>query len=128
MDIIFIDKMSDKIINQATALISQILTCNENPTDEMLKLLEDGRICLVAVEGDDLLGLVGAIPQYSHAWELHPLVVEKTCRGNGVGRTLLSALEAELAGRGILTIYLGSDDEEFKTSLSEGDLFEDTYY
>ena len=36
-------------------------------------------------------------------------------------------LEQEAAARGCLTLYLGTDDEFFQTSLSQGDLFEDTF-
>jgi aminoglycoside 6'-N-acetyltransferase I len=69
------------------------------------------RICLVARAGEDVLGWVGAIPQYSHAWELHPLVVRADARRRGIGRALVAALEARLRERGALTLYLGTDDE-----------------
>ena len=44
-----------------------------------------------------------------------------------MGRALVAALEEECAKRGCLTLYLGTDDEFFQTSLSQGDLFEDTF-
>jgi len=127
MRILHIDKNDKKISFQAIALVNQILTCSEDPKEEMQMILNDERICLVAVEGEKLLGFVGAIPQYPYAWELHPLVVDEAWRKKGVGQALLSELEIELAAKGVLTIYLGTDDEEFKTSLSEGDLFDDTF-
>jgi aminoglycoside 6'-N-acetyltransferase I len=69
------------------------------------------RVCLVARAGNDVLGWVGAIPQYTHAWELHPLVVRADARRQGIGRALVAALEARLRERGALTLYLGADDE-----------------
>lgn len=39
----------------------------------------------------------------------------------------MAALEEEVYKQGGIIIYLGTDDEDGKTSLSEGDLFEDTY-
>lgn len=118
------------ILKQAELLLSRTFECyqpDKAAEEEMGNILGDERVCLVALEGEQLLGFVGAIPQYSHAWELHPLVVEEACRQQGIGRALVTALEEMLAGRGVLTIYLGTDDDECKTSLSEGDLFEDTY-
>ena len=81
----------------------------------------------MAIEEGRLAGFVGAMPQYSHAWELHPLAVRKDCRGRGIGRALLRALEAECASRGILTLYLGTDDEFGETSLGNTDLYSNTY-
>ena len=69
------------------------------------------RVCLAARAGAEILGWVGAIPQYSHAWELHPLVVRGDARRQGIGRALVTALEARVRERGALTLYLGTDDE-----------------
>lgn len=69
------------------------------------------RICLAARAGEEVLGWVGAMPSYSHAWELHPLVVRENARRRGIGRALVAALEERLRGRDVLTLYLGTDDE-----------------
>lgn len=99
--------------------------CAEEEVDDCLS---EGRIALVALEGDRVLGFVGAIPQYENTgWELHPLVVDKICRSRGVGRALMATLEARLREKGCLTVYLGSDDEFGQTSLSDTNLFEDTF-
>jgi len=96
--------------------------------EEVDTCLSEGRIALVSLEGDRVLGFVGAIPQYENTgWELHPLVVDKICRSRGVGRALVAALEARLREKGCLTVYLGTDDEFGQTSLSDTDLFENTY-
>ena len=95
---------------------------------EIQKLSDPERVLLAAVEGDSLLGFVGAIPQYGvSGWELHPLVVAETFRGRGIGSALCRKLEEVLREKGCLTIYLGSDDEAQQTSLSDSDLFQDTF-
>ena len=95
---------------------------------QMELCVEEGRVSLMAWEEVRLLGFVGAMPQYGvTAWELHPLAVTAARRGEGIGAALVAALEREVAARGCLTLYLGTDDEFFQTSLSQGDLFEDTF-
>lgn len=94
---------------------------------EVTEALLPDRICLAARDGTVLLGWVAAIPAYSHAWELHPLVVREAVRGRGIGRALVTALEARVRERGVLTLYLGTDDEgpTAGTSLWGVDLFPD---
>jgi aminoglycoside 6'-N-acetyltransferase I len=47
--------------------------------------LAPGNICLAARERAEILGWVGILPEYSHAWELHPLVMREDVRGRGTG-------------------------------------------
>lgn len=92
--------------------------------NEVKEALADDRICLGAFNNaGELIGWIGAIPQYSHAWELHPLVVDSRYRGKGVGSALIQQLEKQLRQRKVVTLYLGSDDEMKMTSLSEKDLY-----
>ncbi len=92
---------------------------------QIKKLRQKERVLLFAYENGEVVGLVGAIPQYdTTGWELHPLCVREDRRGAGIGTLLVRALERELANRGGVMIYLGSDDEDFQTSLSQGDLFD----
>ncbi len=96
--------------------------------EEMARCLEEGRVALVAVDDGHVVGFVGAIPQYGETgWELHPLVVRASRQGEGVGTRLIHALEAAVAQRGGVTVYLGSDDEFGKTSLSGTDLYDDLF-
>ncbi len=93
--------------------------------EEMAEALLPDRICLAARVGSDVLGWVGGIPEYSHAWELHPLVVRADVRGKGVGRALVAALEERVSALGALTLYLGTDDDRDVPGTTAGgiDLF-----
>jgi aminoglycoside 6'-N-acetyltransferase I len=93
--------------------------------EEVREALEAGKIARAALAEDgNLLGWVGAMPQYdNHAWELHPLVVASSARGSGVGRALVADLEEQVRARGGTTVYLGTDDEDEMTSLSGVNLY-----
>lgn len=71
-------------INQAATLLVDAfphwLPTMVEALDEVQQALGTDRICLVARADDQILGLIGAISQYSHAWELHPLVVKDDAR------------------------------------------------
>lgn len=92
---------------------------------EVESCLDAGKIALVAVGPGEVLGFIGALPQYAQTgWELHPLVVTASSRRQGIGTALVRALESEVARRGCLTLYVGSDDEYNQTSLSDCDLYD----
>ena len=84
-----------------------------------------GRISRIAQDEDGTaLGWIGGISQYQgHVWELHPLVVRISHRGQGIGRALVADLEERVKERGGLTIILGTDDLFDQTSLSGINLF-----
>lgn len=93
--------------------------------EEVEEMCEAERICLVAVEDEKLLGMIGGISQYDgNVWELHPLAVQPALQGRGIGRALVMAFEAQVRQRGGLTITLGTDDEDGMTSLANVDLYE----
>ena len=97
--------------------------------EEMQEALEPGKICRVAVDDQGkVLGWIGALSEYEgNAWELHPLIVHPAHQGKGIGRALVADLEEQVRAQGGLTIYLGTDDEDFMTSLSQVDLYENTW-
>jgi len=92
---------------------------------EINEALQPDRIVRGAVNDDGiLLGWVGAISEYSgNAWELHPLAVHPDHQGKGIGRALVVDLEQRVLERGGITIFLGTDDEDGMTNLSDRDLY-----
>jgi aminoglycoside 6'-N-acetyltransferase I len=118
-------------IDQAAALLVDAfprwLPTLEMAREEVMEALGADRICLVARVEDQILGWVGAIPGYSHAWELHPLVVKADARRKGVGRALVTALEERVRATGALTLHLGTDDDGPAPGTSAGgvELFPD---
>ncbi len=118
-------------IDQAAALLVDAFP-HWKPTmelarDEVMEALGMDRTCLVARADDQILGWIGAIPEYSHAWELHPLVVRADARQMGVGASLVAALEDRVRAAGALTLYLGTDDDGPTPGTSAGgvELFPD---
>lgn len=101
----------------------------EDGREEVAEMLAEDRILLAACDPDGrVLGWVGGIPEYDGVvWELHPLAVHPGFQRQGIGRALVEAFEAEVRAHGGLTIQLGTDDEDGSTSLSNTDLYEDTY-
>jgi aminoglycoside 6'-N-acetyltransferase I len=105
---------SDAIDQAASLLVAAFphwTATVEDARNEVVPLLEPDHMCLAARTEGNVLGWIGAIPAYSHAWELHPLVVREDVRGQGIGRALVAALEERVRQRGALTLYLGTDDD-----------------
>lgn len=101
---------------------------SEEPLEKVAELLADDRIAVAALEEDELVGFIGAIPQYgTTGWELHPLVVRDTYHRQRIGMRLVDFLEKEITSKGGITVYLGTDDLGHETSLSDVDLYQDTF-
>jgi len=92
----------------------------EAALEEVRESFEAGRISRIALDEDGtVLGWVGGISNYrGRVWELHPLVVSVRHQGKGIGRALVADLEDRVKERGGLTITVGSDDENYQTTLS----------
>ncbi len=100
----------------------------EDGLKEVEEMCEAERICLVAVDDDKLLGMIGGISGYDgKVWELHPLAVQPGLQGQGIGRALVLEFEANVRQRGGLTITLGSDDQDEMTSLANVNLYENLW-
>jgi aminoglycoside 6'-N-acetyltransferase I len=102
-------------------------TTLESASDEVRQSLGEDRISRIAIdERGNVLGWIGGIKEYGgKVWELHPLVVSRDCRGKGIGRALVGDFEKQVQIRGGITICLGADDENNRTSLGGIDLYPD---
>lgn len=96
---------------------------------EVHEMLAPDRILRVALDDENnLMGWIGGIEQYNgHVWELHPMVVKSELQGKGIGRLLVLDFEEQIRRRGGITITLGTDDEDNRTSLSNTDLYNMTW-
>ena len=134
MDILTLSPDQDSLIQQAAQLLVDAFREHwpdawptvEQGLKEVQEMLETERICRIAVDNKgNLLGIIGGIPGYDgQVWELHPLAVQPSLHGQGVGRALVADFEEQVRQRGGLTITLGSDDEDGMTSLSNVDLYD----
>jgi aminoglycoside 6'-N-acetyltransferase I len=116
-------------IHQAAALLvegfADAWPDMEEALQEVWESLGPGRISRVAVdEQGTVLGWIGGRPHYGgHVWELHPLAVRPEHQRKGIGRALVTDLEERVRERGALTLWLGTDDEDDRTTLSGVDLY-----
>lgn len=91
---------------------------------EVKECVQRGWIARAAFSDDgDLIGWIGARPEYGVVWELQPIAVRRDLQGQGIGRAMVRDLEAQVKRRGGLTLRVGTDDEDFRTSLSRIDLY-----
>ena len=132
MRIEFFDKDNPIHFEEAAFLLQDNFECwsdMQAAKDEIVKICSVGNITLVAIDDGQVIGLTGARSQYDgNVWELHPIVIRKDKQKSGIGKLLIDALENEVAKRGGITMYLGTDDENNRTSLSNVDIYENTYY
>lgn len=133
MEIITLLPDEEKLIQQAAQLLvdafrehwSTAWPTREAGLEEVQEMLENERICRAAVdEQGNLLGIIGGIPGYDGlVWELHPLAIQPSRQGQGIGRALVEDFEEQVRLKGGLTITLGTDDDDEMTSLSNVDLY-----
>jgi aminoglycoside 6'-N-acetyltransferase I len=124
------EKSNEKYIKEAAELLVESFphSYSDCALEEVDRCLSEDRVSIMAVEDGQLVGFAGAIPQYGMTgWELHPVVVRKSHQFQGIGSRMISAIEQEVAKRGGVTLYLGTDDEFNKTSLSNCNLYEDLF-
>jgi aminoglycoside 6'-N-acetyltransferase I len=137
MNIINLTGENESLIRQAAQLLVDAFREHwpdawptlEEGLKEVHEMLEAERICRAAVgEEGNLLGIIGGIPGYDgNVWELHPLAVQPSLQGQGIGRALVLDFEEQVRLKGGLSITLGSDDEDGMTSLSNVDLYENLW-
>ena len=134
VEIVTLTRTQPDLIGQAAKLLQTVFasmgswTTVEEAEQEVVEMLGDDRFVRVALDGDEVIGWIGGIPGYDgNVWELHPLVVKPERQRQGVGTQLIHDFEEQVARRGGLTIQLGTDDHFAATTLSQVDLYVDTW-
>lgn len=97
----------------------------EAEAEVALRRSEANWLGYAAFEGERLAGWIGAIRSYAHGWEIHPLVVAPAVQRRGIGTALLERIESRARSEGVLTLFLGSDDDYGGTTLFGRELFPD---
>ena len=131
-----IDLLNDEgHINQVAALLkdgfSDTGTVAWDTDEECLKEVRDSlverKISRVALDTENnILGWAAGAPLYDNfTWELEVLVVDREHKLKGIGTGLLGDFESEVIIRGGLNVFLGTDDENFRTSVGGDDLYPD---
>ena len=125
-----IDLIDDAILIEQVAMLliegfQESWNDMESALEEVRESLKPESISRIAVSGDrTVLGWIGGHGAYhGHVWELHPLVVHTAYQGQGIGRQLVADFEDRVRERGGITIYLGTDDEDNRTSLGGVDVY-----
>jgi aminoglycoside 6'-N-acetyltransferase I len=92
---------------------------------EVHDCLQPDKINRIALGSNQLVvGWIGGQSAYDgHVWELHPLVVHPDFQGQGIGQALVHDFEKLVKTRGGITIYLGTDDDDYKTSLASVNVY-----
>ncbi len=134
MKIIDLTLEHEDLIRQAAYLYIECFPYTEWPDletviEEVKVSLQEGKICRAAVDDDGtLLGWIGGISHYGgNVWEMHPLMVKVDMQRKGIGTALVRDFEKQVAERGGLTIWLGTDDATQATSLSGVDLYDNLW-
>lgn len=131
MRIVDVPNEKNFIRQVAAVLLDGFTTSGINPWEdldsaiaEVRESLQENRISRAALDKDgNVLGWIGAFQEYALVWELHPLVVRRDAQKNGIGTALVKDLETEVKNRGGLTIRLGTDDENNRTSIGGIELY-----
>lgn len=88
--------------------------------------LEENKISRIAVEGEEVLAWTVGAPIYDgEVWELEILVVRRDRKLKGLGRQMLADFEEQVRARKGSVVFLGTDDENCRTSLGGIELYPD---
>ncbi|MEZ5346715.1 MAG: GNAT family N-acetyltransferase [Pyrinomonadaceae bacterium] len=106
---------------------TEVWSTPEECLKEVKDSLAEDKISRIATDDSDrVLGWTVGTPEYEgNVWELAMLVVRRDKKRQGIGRQLLVDFEAQVKEKGGKTIFLGSDDENFRTSVGGVDLYPD---
>jgi aminoglycoside 6'-N-acetyltransferase I len=131
MQIITVPNDEDFIRKVAAVLLDGFTTSGINPWEDLDSAIEEvqqslgeNRISRAALdENDNVLGWIAGFHEYALVWELHPLVVRSDVQFQGVGTALVIDFEQQVKQRGGLTVRLGTDDENNRTSIGGVELY-----
>ena len=131
MQIIDVTNNENLIRKVAEVLLDGFTTSGINPweniesaIEEVRESLAEDRISRAAIDDDEeVLGWIGGFHEYALVWELHPLVVSSDRQNQGIGTALVRDFEQQVKLRGGLTVRLGTDDENNRTSLGGIELY-----
>lgn len=115
----------------AEVLLDGFTTSGINPWEnlksaiaEVKESLTEDRISRAAIDDNGKIsGWIGGIHEYGLVWELHPLVVRADLQSQGIGSALVKDFEQQVKEHGGLTIRVGTDDENERTSIGGIDLY-----
>lgn len=135
VEIIDLDRDRQDIIQQvATLLFEGFQTHYPDAWPNLAAALQEveasfdsDRISRIAINKQGkVLGWIGGIKQYNgNVWELHPLIVHPDYQQQGIGKALVTDLEHQISQRGGITLWVGTDDEDNRTTLSGINLYPD---
>lgn len=132
MDIVTMNMLNETQLGEAASILTTCIPDGwptyEEVWEEIGIRLVPGNTMLAALEDDAVVGWGGLLaPVYGGpVFELHPLAVRTDRQKQGIGRSMVAALENEARRQGGLTIYAGADDErgDGETSLVNVDLYD----
>jgi aminoglycoside 6'-N-acetyltransferase I len=120
-----IDEVSSLLMRSFRVVSPNWLPTMEHAREVVVEALAAGNINRALLTGGRIVGWIGARHDYGSVWELHPLVVDETMHGRGIGRALVDEIVRLVEQEGALTLLLGTSDEANLTNLADRDLFGD---
>ena len=119
--------VADVLVSGFSGTGTEVWQTRDDALETVMESFDEEKISRVAIADDGrVLGWIGAVSTYDGwVWEIHPIVVHRDCQGQGVGRALIEDLEVQVRERGGMTVCLGTDDENGRTTLSGADLYPD---
>ncbi len=120
-----IQQIADVLLDGFSDTGTNAWSTMEECLKEVRESLEKGKISRIAIDNkEEVLGwTVGTSGYDGNVWELALLVVRRDSRSKGIGRKLVEDFEGQVKSRNGITIFLGTDDENNRTSLGGIDLY-----
>ena len=119
--------VADVLVSGFSGTGAEVWQTREDAFETVEESIDEDTISRVAFDDDGhVVGWISAVSTYDGwVWEIHPLVVHRDCQGQGIGRALVADLEGQVRERGGMTVCLGTDDENGRTSIGGADLYPD---